>query len=69
MNASVLFRSTQVKEEAQMIEKCRSCGFEHEDLSGVVFRRNHVSNRTLPYCRRCLRRLYQVPYRPDRDLS
>lgn len=51
-----------------MIEKCRSCGFEHEDLAKVLFRRNHVSNRILPYCAHCMRRLYQVPYRPDRDI-
>lgn len=50
-----------------MIEKCRSCGFEHDDLTKVVFRRNHVSNRMLPYCMSCMRRLYKVPYRPNRD--
>lgn len=50
-----------------MIEKCRSCGFEHDDLTKVVFRRNHVSNRMLPYCMSCMRRLYKVPYRPNRE--
>jgi hypothetical protein len=52
-----------------MIEKCRSCGHEHHDISKVLFRRNHVSNRMLPYCSFCLRRLYKVPYRPTSKLS
>ncbi len=52
-----------------MLEKCRSCGLEHEDLSHVVFRRNQVSNRVLPYCSQCMRRLYNVPYRPDRNIE
>lgn len=51
-----------------MLEKCRACGFEHEDLAHILFKRNHVSNRVLPYCSHCMRRLYQVPYRPGRDL-
>ena len=51
-----------------MLEKCRACGFEHEDLGHILFKRNHVSNRVLPYCSVCLRRLYQVPYRPEPDL-
>ena len=50
-----------------MLEKCRYCGFEHEDLKHIFFRRNHVSNRVLPHCLHCLRRLYQVPYRPELD--
>jgi len=51
-----------------VLEKCRSCGYEHRDISKVVFKRNHVSNRMLPYCGSCMRRLYQVPYRPERGL-
>ena len=50
-----------------MLEKCRYCGFEHEDLKHIFFRRNHVSNRVLPHCLHCFRRLYQVPYRPELD--
>ncbi len=51
-----------------MLEMCRSCGYEHEDLTRVLFRRNHVSNRVLPYCSQCMRRLYQVPYRPEKEI-
>lgn len=51
-----------------VFEKCRSCGYEHEDLERVVFKRNHVSNRILPYCNQCMRRLYQVPYRPEKEI-
>ncbi|MFZ3102289.1 MAG: hypothetical protein WA113_08870 [Desulfitobacteriaceae bacterium] len=51
-----------------MLEMCRSCGYEHEDLTRVLFRRNHVSNRVLPYCGQCMRRLYQVPYRPEKEM-
>lgn len=46
-----------------MLEKCRYCGFEHEDLGHIFFRRNHISNRVLPHCLYCFRRLYQVPYK------
>ncbi|HWQ71741.1 MAG TPA: hypothetical protein VN370_05395 [Desulfitobacteriaceae bacterium] len=52
----------------KMLEICRSCGFEHEDLTRVLFRRNHVSNRVLPYCGRCMRRLYRVDYRSARSM-
>ena len=63
-----MFTSTQAG-GLNMLEKCRSCGLEHEDLSHVVFRRNQVSNRVLPYCSQCMRRLYNVPYRPDRNIE
>jgi len=68
MSVKLLFRITQSRRGKLVLEKCRSCGFEHEDLDNILFRRNHVSNRVLPYCSHCMRRLYQVPYRPERDL-
>jgi len=52
-----------------MLEKCRYCGFEHEDFKHIFFRRNHVSNRVLSHCLHCLRRLYQVPYRPELNIK
>ncbi|MDA8441575.1 MAG: hypothetical protein M0Z55_04280 [Peptococcaceae bacterium] len=48
-----------------MLEKCRSCGFEHEDLAHVFYQRNHVANKILPFCSKCSRRLYNVAYRPQ----
>ncbi|MHB8124330.1 MAG: hypothetical protein ACYDEJ_01585 [Desulfitobacteriaceae bacterium] len=51
-----------------MLEMCRTCGYEHEDLTRVLFRRNHVSNRVLPYCGKCNRRLYQVTYRSEKEM-
>jgi len=53
-----------------MLEKCRFCGFEHdEDLHHIFFKRNHVSNRVLPHCLHCKRRLYHVPYRPELNIK
>ena len=62
---SLVHNNTKIKgNEVCIMEKCRSCGHDHSDISKVVFRRNHVSNRMLPYCSYCMRRLYKVPYRP-----
>ena len=46
-----------------MLERCRNCGFEHADRSEVEFRRNHVHNKILPYCKKCGRRLYNAEVR------
>jgi len=50
-----------------VLEKCRSCGFEHEGPEFVYYQRNHVANKVLPFCGKCSRRLYHVPYGPGRS--
>ncbi len=49
-----------------VLEKCRSCGFEHENLDFVIYQRNHVANKVLPFCAKCSRRLYHVTFKPIR---